>query len=594
MVYILGINAFHADAASSLLKNGKIVNACEEERITRIKHCAGFPYESIKWCLNDAGITIEDVDHISINTKPRIHLGRKILYSIFTRPDIKFLYKKFIYKKKRFDFTKNLAECFPNEKIKAKIHFVDHHLAHLASAFYVSPFTESSVISVDGFGDFASAAWGKGINSELNIEKKVFFPHSLGIFYTSITQFLGFPNYGDEYKIMGLAPYGKPKYISEMRKLVKINSNGSFELNLKYFRHAKENIPINWENGTPVLGQFFKNEMSSLLGSRRNFNDEIEQRHKDIAHSAQIIYEEALFNLLNFIYSKQRIENLCIAGGCGANSVANGKITKMTKFKNVFVQPAAGDAGGSLGSALFTWHELSKKRSPELKVPFLGPSFSQKKVDEFFNETVLKDIYEKKLDNVRIINIGDDELPEEIDLINLACNLLIQGKVIGWFQGRMEWGPRALGNRSIIGDPRNSEMQNILNSKIKRRESFRPFAPSVLKNHAMDWFEMIDKSDNNVPFMMKVFPIKKEKRNKIPAVCHVDGTGRLQTVSKENNGRYYKLINRFYELTGVPMILNTSFNENEPIVGSISEAYECFKRTKMDALIIENKMLLRT
>lgn len=593
MVYILGINAFHADASSSLLKNGKVLNAIEEERITRIKHCAGFPYESIKWCLMDAGISIEDVNHIAINTKPRIHLLKKIIYSIFRRPDIKFLYKKFIYKKKRFDFIKNLRECFPNKEINSRIHFVDHHLAHLASAFYVSPFSESSVISIDGFGDFASAAWGKGIDSELNIDNKVFFPHSLGIFYTAITQFLGFPNYGDEYKVMGLAPYGKPKFISEMKKLVKTNPNGSFELNLKYFRHAKENIPINWDQGSPLLGEFFKEEMTSLFGKRRNAGDLVEQKHKDIAHSAQIIYEDAFFNLLNFIYSKHSSSNLCIAGGCGANSVANGKITKMTKFKNVFVQPAAGDAGGALGSALAVWHQISKIRSPEMKAPFLGPHFSDKEVDKFIKENISKDIEEKRIDNIKILSIGDQDLPEEIDLINLTCELLMTGKVIGWFQGRMEWGPRALGNRSIIGDPRNIDMQNILNLKIKRRESFRPFAPSVLKEHAFEWFEMIDQRDNNVPFMMKVLPIRKEKRKLIPAVCHVDGTGRLQTVNEEDNGRYYKLINRFYSLTGVPMILNTSFNENEPIVQNINQAYECFKRTKMDALIIEDKILLR-
>ncbi len=593
MTYILGINAYHADASASLIRDGKVLNACEEERIRRIKHCTGFPLESIKWCMRDAGISIDKINYITINSDPQKHLYRKLFYTLSSKINSKFLIEKFKNKQKRSSIKNTFHKNFPDSQIKAKFVFIDHHLSHLASAYYLSPFDKSTVVSVDGFGDFASTAWGLGEGQSLKINDKIFFPHSLGIFYTAITQFLGFPNYGDEYKVMGLAPYGKPKYMNEMRELVKLLSNGKFILNLNYFLHTKEFIPIKWDKGAPILGNHYSNHFFKLFGMPRKKNEQLTQKHKDIASSAQFMYEESFFNLLNHTYKLHGSENLCIAGGCGANSVANGKISQRTPFKNIFVQPAAGDAGGAIGSALELWHNISKERCSPLRSSYLGHSYKNNQVEEFINTRVSKELKNNKNFNIEIFSIGDKLIPTEKDLLFFISELLTKGNVIGWFQGRMEWGPRALGHRSIISDPRNSNMQEILNKKIKKRESFRPFAPSVLKEEVKDWFEMSYQSDNNVPFMMKVYPIKIDKRKLIPAVCHVDGTGRLQTVTKEENGRYYRLIKTFFELTKVPMILNTSFNENEPIVSTIDEAFDCFARTKMDALVIEDKILLR-
>tara|TARA_A100001011_G_scaffold130388_1_gene137393 strand:+ start:25852 stop:27636 length:1785 start_codon:yes stop_codon:yes gene_type:complete len=593
MTFILGINAFHADASASLIKDGKVLNACEEERIKRVKHCTGFPLESIKWCISDAGISLDEIDYITINSDPKKHLSRKLFYTFLRKPNAKFIVDRFKNKQKRSSIKESFFKYFPDNSIKAKIIFVDHHLSHLASAYYSSPFKRSTVVSVDGFGDFASTAWGLGEECNLNIDDKVFFPHSLGIFYTAITQFLGFPNYGDEYKVMGLAPYGKPRYMNEMRELVSLKSNGKFSLNLKYFLHTKEFIPIKWANGAPILGDHYSSDFVKLFGRPRKKNERIDQKHKDIANSAQFMYEEALFNLLNHLYKLHYSENLCIAGGCGANSVANGKISQRTPFKNIYVQPAAGDAGGAIGSALELWHSISNKRCTPLTSSYLGHYFKKNQVEKFIKNRVLNEVKINNALNIEILTLGDKKIPDEKNLLNLICEFLKKGYVIGWFQGRMEWGPRALGHRSIISDPRNTNMQEILNKKIKKRESFRPFAPSVLKEEVENWFELNCQTDNNVPFMMKVYPIKTEKRKLIPAVCHVDGTGRLQTVTEKENGRYYRLIKTFFELTKVPMILNTSFNENEPIVSTIDEAFDCFARTKMDVLVIEDKVLIR-
>ncbi|TAG79747.1 MAG: carbamoyltransferase, partial [Betaproteobacteria bacterium] len=447
-------------------------------------------------------------------------------------------------------------------------------------AFHVSPFDEAVVVSVDGFGDFASAAWGFGSGTKIEVDERVYFPHSLGIFYQALTQYLGFPNYGDEYKVMGLAPYGKPEFLGAMRKIVNLESNGEFSLSPQYFRHIKEKVEYEWENGSPSVGQLFTPALESLLGPARKKDDPLEQKHKDIARSVQAMYEEAFFNLLNALHKKHGGDAVCVAGGCGMNSVANGKITLNTPFKRVYVQSAAGDAGGAIGAAYSVHHSLGGTRAEPMLHAYLGPGCDAAEIDALLTARK-SEIAEAGCTVARI----DDEGA----LCAQTATAISEGKVVGWFQGRMEWGPRALGNRSILGDPRRADMKDILNLKIKRRESFRPFAPSVLREAVPEWFEL----DGDVPFMMQVYPIRAEKHAAIPAVTHVDGSGRLQTVDAATNPRYYRLISEFKALTGVPMVLNTSFNENEPVVCKPVEALDCFLRTKMDLLVLGDFIVVR-
>ena len=591
MSLILGLNAFHADSAAVLIRNGSIVAAYEEERLRRVKHWAGFPSESIAWSLASAGVTLSDVDHIAINTLPKAHRWRKVAYSLLQRPNPLFLLDRWRNKRERADLSQQLANAFPNQSITAKFHFIEHHRAHLASAFFASPFFDASILSVDGFGDFASCGWGFGRDNILEVEGKIFFPHSLGAFYTAITQFLGFPNYGDEYKVMGLAPYGRPVYLDQMRQIVTLLPSGGFELNLKYFTHATQRLPHQWSSGSPVVGTHFSNLLIELLGSSRLPAEPLLQFHKDIASSAQAMYEEAFFHLLNALHRHNPCDRLCIAGGCGANSVANGKITRATPFNQVYVQAAAGDAGGALGAALDVWHQLGNSRCQPMTTAYLGYASSPSETEDLFKDPQIAE--QLRASTSSVSRIGDLGLPDEASLLDQVTMALTKGEVVGWFQGRMEWGPRALGHRSILGDPRRSDMKDILNLKIKRRESFRPFAPSVLQEFTSDWFELVSPLDADVPYMMQVYPIREDKRPLVPAVTHVDGTGRLQTVNEAENGRYYRLIHCFYEQTGVPMLLNTSFNENEPIVCTPREALDCFLRTKMDVLVIDNCLIRR-
>lgn len=582
MTLILGINAFHADASVALVQDGEIIGAYEEERFTRIKHSAGFPKEAIRWCLAERGIDISEIDHIAINTKPNAHQIRRLMYILKARPDVGFMLKRLKNKRERGDLFQHLTNSFPDKRIKSTLHFVEHHRAHLASAFFPSKFREAAVLSIDGFGDFASGAWGYGRESSLTISKHIFFPHSLGAFYTAITQFLGFPNYGDEYKVMGLAPYGEPVYLDQMRQIVKLGKEGGYELNLGYFQHSgKKNIDHQWSHGSPRIGRHWSDKLVALLGNARLTDEPLTERHMNIAKSAQTMYEEALFHMLNAVHNIYQVDNLCIAGGCGANSVANGKIHLNTEFKHVYVQAAAGDAGGALGAALEVWHQISNKRCSAMTNAYLGSQSSREEILDLLNNQEIKE----KLTEENCISQekSSDEICQEIAMA------LSEGLVVGWFEGRMEWGPRALGHRSILGDPRRANMKDILNKKIKRRESFRPFAPSILRESVPEWFE----SDSEVPFMMQVFSIREEKRNKIPAVTHIDGSGRLQTVTKIDNQRYYLLIKEFEKITGVPMVLNTSFNENEPIVRSPLEALNCFLRTRMDILVLENIVIKR-
>ena len=579
---IIGINAFHADSSACLIIDGKLISAVQEERFNRIKHWAGFPLESIKYCLRESNLNLSDIDHISINIDPKANYFKKILFLIKHRPSLKLIFNRFKKKKKYNSIREILNKEFNGSNFNGQINNIEHHYAHLSSAFHVSPFEESCILSVDGFGDFASTAWGYGKNNKIKIDNKIHFPHSLGIFYQALTQFLGFKNYGDEYKIMGLAPYGKPTYVNQLRKILVTKPNGNFELNLDYFKFHKENFNYRWENGKVEIEDLYTDKIKTLLGPERIQGEDLTNFHKDLAHSTQKIYEEAFLNILNNLYDKYQNDNLCIAGGCGMNSVANGKIKDNTKFKNIYVQAAAGDAGGAIGAAFATHYKISnKKRVFKMKHAYWGTSFNDNQILDCLKKN--EKIIENQKCSFKLISKNNE-------LNKIVANDISEGKVVGWFQGKMEWGPRALGNRSILGDPRRSDMKDILNLKIKRRESFRPFAPSILREHVSDWFE----NDDDVPFMMKVYQIKEDKRKNIPAVTHVDGSGRLQTVYQETNKKYYDLINEFYKLTNVPLVLNTSFNENEPIVSSPEEALSCFLRTKMDTLVMENYIIKRT
>jgi len=567
---ILGLNAYHGDSSACLVIDGKLICAIEEERIRRIKHWAGLPTEAVKWCLEWAGITLKDVDYIAISRNPSARLHKKILRVLKRTPSFSFLTSRLSNVSKIKDVKKALAEALGEDpsKIKAKAVNVEHHRAHLASTFFVSPFEEAVCVSVDGFGDFVSTMRGVGRGNHIEIFDAVEFPHSLGVFYTAFTQYLGFWKYGDEYKVMGLSAFGEPEYLGEMEKIVHLKRNGLFELRTSFFRHDKEGVNMVWDGGEPMIDRLFSDELIKLLGKPRRKEETIEKRHENIATSMQAMYEKVFFHLLNSIYEKTKMKKLVLAGGCIQNSVANGKIYDNTPFEEVYIPPAAHDAGTAIGAAFWVWHvELGKKRAFVMDKPYWGPEYSDDEIKDALERR--KVVYEK---------LSDEEV------IKRTARDIADGKIVGWFQGRTEWGPRALGNRSILVDPRRAEMKDILNARIKRREGFRPFAPSVLENCVGDWFE----KTYPVPFMEKVYKIKPGKRELIPAVTHVDGTGRLQTVSKEMNPRYYRLIEEFYRLTEIPVLLNTSFNENEPIVNTPEEAIDCFLRTKMDVLVLEN------
>ncbi len=578
---ILGLNAFHGDSAACLIEDGALIAAAEEERFRRVKHWAGFPSEAIRSCLETAGLaSLSEVDHIAVNQDSRANLARKLGYLARQRPSLSLVLERVRNRRARAGIEEHLARAFPNDGFDGKVHAIEHHLSHLSSAFHVSPFEEALAVSVDGFGDFASAAWGMGVNTKLAVDERVYFPHSLGIFYQALTQYLGFPNYGDEYKVMGLAPYGEPRFLDAMRQIVRLQDDGTFRLGLDFFRHHKEKIAYSWDNGAPEMGELFGPALEELLGPRRQPNDALEVRHRDIARSVQAMYEAAFFHLLSRLHGKYHTDSLALAGGCAMNSVANGKVTRLTPFKRVFVQSAAGDAGGAIGAAFALWHRLGGDRSCTMDHAYWGPAFSDEEIETLLNDRQS----ELEASNCTVERVNDDG-----NLCDRAAAAIADGMVVGWFQGRMEWGPRALGNRSILCDPRRADMKDILNTKIKRRESFRPFAPSILRESVPEWFEI----DDDVPFMMKVFPIRPEKRAAVPAVTHVDGTGRLQTVHRQTNPRYYRLIETFKGLTGVPMVLNTSFNENEPVVCRPQEALDCFLRTRMDVLVMGSWLIIR-
>jgi carbamoyltransferase len=575
---VLGINAYHADAAACIVRDGTLLAAAEEERFRRIKHWAGFPSQAIAYCLNEAKINLSDVTHVAVNRSNRANFFRKLTYVALKRPSPRLLLARWQNRKQ----VTNIADEFhalSGGPFVGAIEYVEHHLAHLASAFFPSPFPEATVVSVDGFGDFASAAWGVGRDTSLSVDGRVLFPHSLGIFYQAMTQYLGFPHYGDEYKLMGLAAYGNRSSRSQLKKLLALRDDGSFALDLQYFRHHKDEIAYEWPGGEPVCGTLFSPALVDALGPPRSPDAPIEDRHRNLAFATQAVYEEAFFHLLNTLQRRHGHTAIALAGGCAYNSVANGKIKDRTGFAKCYLQSAAGDAGGAIGAAYALWHRTGS-RTGQMTHAFWGPQFTDTELAALLSDR--RNAIEAEACHVETIN-------DEKNLVETTARAIADGLVVGWFQGRMEWGPRALGNRSILGDPRRADMKNILNLKIKRRESFRPFAPSVLREAVADWFT----HDDDVPFMLQVIPIRPERRPQIPAVTHVDGTGRLQTVDRASNPLYYALIEAFYRLTGVPMVLNTSFNENEPVVCRPEQALDCFLRTKMDVLVLGNHLVRR-
>ena len=591
---ILGLNAYHGDSAACLFVDGKLVAAAEEERFRRIKHWAGLPTNAINYVLEEGKLSLGDVDHIAINHKPGANNLRRLGFVLTHWPHPKLMAQKIKNIRSAASIKEALEATYGSElrarfgtTIKAEVHQVEHHLAHLASAYLVSGFNEAACISIDGFGDFASTAFGSGQGSDLKIGNRVYFPHSLGIFYSALTQFLGFPQYGDEYKVMGLAPYGEPNFVEPLREVVRIKPDGSFRLNLKFFRHHIENVSYTWQDCAPEVGTLYRRALVDLLGPPRQPDEPLEQKHKDIARSVQATYEKAFFALLQALHERHPSDNLALAGGCAMNSVANGKVYRRTPFKKMYCPAAAGDAGGAIGAAVYVQSQISDQQSAvsdqvnvssdlcPLISAYLGPEATEEEI------AALIDWKRKEIANAgcTISYIGDED-----ELSKKTAHAIADGKIVGWFQGRMEWGPRPLGNRSILADPRNAGIKDVLNAKIKRRESFGPFALSILREAVAEWFE----TDDDVPFMMEVFQIRAKYSDMIPAVIHVDGTGRLQTVHKETNPRYYRLIEHFRDLTGIPLVLNTSFNENEPVVCYPEEALDCFLRTQMDVLVLGN------
>lgn len=573
---ILGLNVYHGDSSASLLKDGETLCAFEEERFTRFKHWAGFPLNSIKSCLKEANITIDKVDFITVSRDPNYNIFKKTLFLLKNPKSISNFIQRFSNRKHISNLSLDFTNNFDISKvdIERKIKNVEHHNSHLASAFFASDFKESAILSIDAFGDFSSTVLAIGKGNKINRIEEVNFPHSVGQFYTAITQFLGFHYYGDEYKIMGLAPYGKAVYMKEVSKILKLTDDGLFKLDLKYFTHHTKGVQTKiFENNDPTPSLFFSDKLEELFGKKREPKSDLTQKHKDIAASVQLHCENVIFHLLNNLYSKTKIDNLCIAGGVAQNSVANGKISSNTNFKNIYIPPAGHDAGTSIGSALFYYNQvMNKPRFKAMFNPYLGSKSNNRDIENL--------LINKKIKYIKYKNN---------DLIDETAKLLFEGKVVGWFQGNAEFGPRALGGRSILVDPRRNDAKKLLNAKIKKRESFRPFAPSILDEFVNQYFEIDDKA----PFMEKVLPIKTNMQIKIPAVTHVDGTGRLQTVNKINSPKYYALINAFYKLSGVPILLNTSFNENEPIVNMPEEALNCFLRTEMDVLVLENFIIKR-
>jgi carbamoyltransferase len=565
---ILGLNGYHGDSSAALLENGSLKFAVEEERFNRVKHWAGLPVKASLACASG-----NCIEHVAISRDPRARWGRKLLR---VARDPRLVGMAFARARNAMSISsapETLRSAGVPLAADVRYHTVEHHRAHLASAFFCSPYEEAAVISVDGFGDFSSVMWGIGRGSSIDVKGSVLFPHSLGLFYTAFTQLLGFPKYGDEYKMMGLSAYGEPRLVRQVRDVVHTEKDQIF-LNLDYFAHHTGRVDMTWENCEPALGVVYSRKMVESFGSPRPKHVPLEPFHADLAASVQAVLEENYFALLNYVQKRTQQRAVCLAGGVALNCVANGMIFERTGFQDAYVQAAAHDAGTSIGAALYVQHQiLQRPRSFVMRHVYFGP--------EYGDSEVLKEL---KAAGCSYHKLDEDEL------VKLTAAQIADGKIVGWFQGRMEFGPRALGNRSILADPRRADMKDILNARIKFREPFRPFCPSILAECAGEYFE----TDYPSPFMVMAYKIKAVKRDVIPAVVHKDGTGRLQTVEKHVNPLYWKLIRHFGDVTGVPVLLNTSFNENEPIVNTPAEAVDCFLRTRMDVLSIGHFFLLKS
>lgn len=579
---ILGINAYHADVSAVLVRDGELVAAVEEERFRRIKHVAGFPTEAIRAVLEMGGIGAGDLDHVAVSRRPGAHFWRKAWYAIRRRPAARLVRDRAANHQRVRDVPQTLAAALglSPDRLPA-VHWVEHHPAHLASTYFVSPFDEAAVCAIDGFGDFVSTSWATGRGPRLEVGPRVFFPHSLGLLYLAITQYLGFPHFGDEFKVMGLAPYGQPDFVREIAQLIRLRPGGGFDLDLSYFVHWSGGASMTWEADVPVLGRVFSPRLEALLGPARDPSDPLTSRHEAMAASLQVVFEDAAFHVLNALHARTRLTRLCLAGGCAMNSVANGKIRERTPFTDVYIQPASADNGTALGAAYWVWNQvLGQPRRFVMDHGYWGPAF---------DEESIRAALAARAADIDKAGCTAQAFDRREALCAFVADRIAAGDVVGWFQGRMEWGARALGNRSILADPRRADMREIINTKIKFREKFRPFAPSVLEEAHAEYFV------GSVPdrFMMQVYPVRPEKRDVIPAVTHVDGSGRLQTVSRDTNPLYWELIHTFGERTGVPMVLNTSFNENEPIVLGPDQALDCFLRTHMDVLVMGRHVLVK-
>ena len=578
---ILGLNAYHADASVALVRDGLLVSAIEEERLNRQKHCAGFPRLAVRAALEQAGVRPEEIDHVAMSRDSNAFLLKKV-WNALQRPG---------FLGKAIDRAANLAKASGaaddlaaalGGPVNATVHNVGHHRSHIASAFYPSGFEEAAVLSMDGFGDFLSAMHAVGRGIDLHPIDEVTFPHSAGLFFTAVTQFLGFHKFGEEWKMMGLAPYGKPTYVEKLRSLIRPAPGGKYELDTSYFLHASDGIDMSWREGSPHLGRVWSDKMLELLGPARDPEDpEFYGKWADIAASSQVVFEEIYFHVLNDLWERTKLPRLCLAGGCALNSVANGKIFERTPFKEVFVQPASGDDGTAIGAAYWVEHALLKRpRRFVMEHAYTGPAYDDAAVKAAIDEARAGGLWDE---GIEVFHLDDSALFSHV------ATAIAQGNVVGWFQGGMEFGPRALGNRSIVADPRRADMKDVLNTRIKHRETYRPFAPSVLEERVGKYFERTEPS----PFMLMVYQVRKEERGNIPAITHVDGSGRLQTVSAKSNPRYHALISEFERQTGVGMVLNTSFNEHEPVVASPKDAINCYVRTRMDVLAMGNWVLHR-
>jgi carbamoyltransferase len=592
LVLCLGINAFHADAAAALFADGRLIAAVEEERLNRIKHCAGFPALAVAEVLRIGGVTLSDIGEVAVARDSSANLRKRLAYVLKNfRKTTKVAGKRLRDRAGLKDLDAHLVEAC-GRPLTAPIRRVEHHLAHAASSYLVSPFDHAAILTLDGFGDFASALWGVGEGSNIKVLGRVTYPHSLGVLYTAACQFIGFDRYGDEGKVMGLAPYGEPAYADVFAKLLKFTPDG-FELALPWFNHHTEGVETGSdEYGSPSFAPLYTRKWTDQFGEARVNGREVTQRDKDIAASLQQRLEQAFVHLANLLHKQTGLTDLCLAGGVALNGVANGKLLEETPFKRIFVQPAAGDDGTALGAAAWLSARAGEPRF-EMRHANWGSSFNDNEIAQALREGGIE--FRQSVSADERFPATDARFPtaahctNEDQLCAAAAELVADGKVVGWFQGAMEWGPRALGNRSIVAHPGHPDMKEILNARIKQREPFRPFAPSIKAERLSDYFEATHES----PFMLMVYRTRPSKYAALQAVDHVDHTGRVQTVRREDNPRYWKLIDAFERITGTPCVLNTSFNENEPIVCTPREALECFTRTNMDAVVLGNFMVTR-